>query len=79
MIILQADISKVRRNRDFGRIEAVVSLVAKVQAGQPPTMIRLRTSVPTRGDLPLRQRLKADAARLARFMRPHPVKRRKTA
>jgi hypothetical protein len=68
MIVLQSTIDRVHRDRDFGRVEATVTLVAKTQTGQPPRLVRIRTSVPARGVVPLRERLIQDAVRLARHL-----------
>ncbi|WP_139250790.1 hypothetical protein [Palleronia salina] len=64
MVILDADLSRVRRDRDFGRIEALVSLWVK-ESGRPVRPIRLTTNVPIRGNGPIRARLIQDAAALA--------------
>lgn len=65
MIILDSTISQVSRNRDFGRIEARVTFLAKTRAGQPPHPLSVMTNVAVRGAAPLRERLTADAALLA--------------
>lgn len=74
MNIFESSISNVKRNRDFGMVEARVTLIAKTRPGQPVHPITLRTHVPERGDGPLRDRLVADAALLAtQLSRPdHP-------
>ncbi|WP_099827070.1 hypothetical protein [Oceaniglobus indicus] len=69
MIVLESIISHVSRNRDFGMIEARVTLFAKTHKGQPPHPVRIRTHVPARGNAPLRQRLVAEATLLAAFLR----------
>ncbi|SFP37251.1 hypothetical protein [Tranquillimonas alkanivorans] len=66
MFILDSEITHARRDRDFGRVEAEVALLAKTRSGQPPHAIRLRTNVPARGSESLRVRILRDAARLAR-------------
>ncbi|KAF0674516.1 hypothetical protein [Profundibacterium mesophilum] len=65
MIVLDATISNVSYARDFGRIEAKVTLIVKT-AHQPVRAIGIRTNVLARGDAPLRTRLLEDAAILVR-------------
>jgi hypothetical protein len=60
----------VHRDRDFNRVEARVTFVAKIMRGQPPRRISIYTSQPPQGDAPLRERLVADAARLVRARLP---------
>lgn len=67
MIILESSVSKAIRNRDFGMVEAHVTLFAKTIAGQPPHNVVVRTHVPVRGGN-LRARLIADAIGLARHV-----------
>ena len=67
MLVLEAQISDVHRDRNFGRIEARVNLLVKDLAGQPPRWLSMRTSVPRHGAKPLRFRLVEDAARLAGY------------
>ncbi|RVV98202.1 hypothetical protein EKE94_12225 [Mesobaculum littorinae] len=76
MIIFDSSISNVSHDRDFGRIEATVTFVAKVAQGQPTRMVRIRTNVPTSGGASLRERLTKDAAVLARRL---PAARRNLA
>lgn len=61
LVILNAQIDRVHRDRDFGRVEARISFVVK-EPHQPVRLIRLSTNVPARDDAPLRDRLVADAA-----------------
>lgn len=68
MIILDACIRHARRDRDFGRVEAIAELVVKTRAGQPPRRLTLRTNVPARGDAPLRERLLEDARLLVQAL-----------
>ncbi|QFU09958.1 hypothetical protein PARPLA_00479 [Rhodobacteraceae bacterium THAF1] len=64
MIFVDADIDAVSRDRDFGRIEATVTLYVK-QQGSPLRPYRVRTNVNDKGAAPLRARLIADATMLA--------------
>jgi hypothetical protein len=64
MIVIDATFSDVTRSRDYGRVEAIVSLLVKT-VGRPVRNVSVRTSVSDRGDAPLRHRLIRDAARLA--------------
>jgi hypothetical protein len=73
MLVLESRISHVARNRDFGMVEACVTLIAKTQAGQPAHPLRLLVHVPVRGHAPLRQRLTAEATGLARAMSRSPA------
>lgn len=68
MLVLESKISKASYARDFGRVEARVSLLVKTRQGEVPHWIHLRTSQPRHGRGPLRQRLTEDAVRLARQM-----------
>ncbi|WP_172298693.1 hypothetical protein [Pseudoruegeria sp. HB172150] len=68
MRILESQITDMRYNADFGRVEAAVSLLVKPQAGQPPRSMRMRTSQPLEGSTPLEDRLKEDAIRLAQSL-----------
>ncbi|WP_102108561.1 hypothetical protein [Oceaniglobus roseus] len=80
MLVLETKISRVRRDRDFGQIEARVTLFAKIQAGRPAHPISVLTHVPARGDRPLRERLIEDAIFLARHLKSRPtVGQRRTA
>lgn len=66
MMLLDASITNVARNREFSMIEARVTFLAKQHSGQPPGPVSILTHVPLRGTIPLRDRLIADAARLLR-------------
>ncbi|SPJ23294.1 hypothetical protein [Palleronia abyssalis] len=66
MIVLDAKIDSVHRDRDFGRIEATVVLDVK-RKGEAKRAVRLRTNVPSRGTASLRERLVADAAAMAAY------------
>ena len=48
MIFVDADIDAVSRDRDFGRVEATVTLYVK-QPGAPLRPVRIRTNVTDRG------------------------------
>lgn len=73
MIVLEANIKHARRNRDFGRVEALVELIIK-QPGHPARRRTILTSQSVTGLLPLRQRLTGDAALLARGLETlHPI------
>ncbi len=74
MIILDATVKHARRNRDFGRIEALVELIVK-QTGHPARRMMIRTNQPVHAQKPLRQRLTEDAALLAQRTkhRHHPI------
>lgn len=61
LVILEAQIDRVHRDRDFGRVEARIGFVVK-EPHQPVRLIRLTTNVPARDDAPLRDRIVADAA-----------------
>lgn len=63
MIVLDSKISRVHRDRDFGRVEADITFLIK-RPGQPVRPATIRTNVPVRGHDPLRLRLTRDAARL---------------
>ena len=65
MRILEARVSDTSYCADFGRVEARVTLLVKDRVGQPPHELRLQTSQPLNGSLPLEERLIADAIRLA--------------
>ncbi|EKE44925.1 hypothetical protein OCGS_0960 [Oceaniovalibus guishaninsula JLT2003] len=62
MIVLDADFAHVHRDRDFGVIEADVTLLLK-WAGQPVRPVTIHTHAGPGPDL--RSRLVRDAARLA--------------
>ena len=68
MRVLEATLSDIAYDADFGRVEAAVTLLIKT-AGQPPRPIRIKTSQPLKGHDPLHERLIADAIRLASRMR----------
>jgi len=70
MIVIETNISHVTRNRDFGMVEARVTLFAKTKAGQPPHSVIVTTHVPARGGN-LRARLIADAIGLTRHLNAH--------
>ncbi len=63
VMILDSTISRVYRDRDFGRVEANVTFLIK-RPGQPVRPVTIRTNVLVRGNDPLRQRLTEDARRL---------------
>ncbi|MBV0913758.1 hypothetical protein [Anianabacter salinae] len=65
-LILDARVSHARRDRSFGRVEAVVELVVKPCAGQPARLFRIRTNVPATSDGTMRRRLLESAVRLMR-------------
>ncbi|WP_226780224.1 hypothetical protein [Oceaniglobus trochenteri] len=65
MIVLETRISNVHRNRDFGMVEARVTLLAKTRTGHPPHLISVHAHVPARGKAPLRDRLVADGKMIA--------------
>lgn len=65
MQILEARVSDTSYCADFGRVEARVTLLVKDRVGQPPHEVRLHTSQPFTGALPLEDRLIADAIQLA--------------
>lgn len=67
MIVLDAAFENVRRDRDFGRVEAAVTLFIK-RAGQAVRPVRVRTNVADRGTDPLRVRLLENAASLAEYV-----------
>ncbi len=69
MIILEATVRRARRNREFGRVEALIDLIVP---GHPARRVTIRTSQPAKGTLPLRQRLCHDAALLARHIETSP-------
>lgn len=71
MMILDAKISRVTRDRDFGMIEARVTLLAKTQTGQPARPITVLTHAPARA-ADLRARLIADATHLAGYLTLRP-------
>ena len=72
MIFVDADIDAVSRDRDFGRVEATVTLYVK-QPGAPLRPVRIRTNVTDRGATPLRARLVSDAATLAEHFMAQPA------
>lgn len=64
-IILDFQVDRVHRDRDFGRVEARIGLLLK-EPHRPIRLIHVLTNVPTRGAASLRDRLLADAAALVR-------------
>ena len=77
-VILDAQIDRVHRDRDFGRVEARIGFVVK-EPHQPVRLICVSTNVPARGDAPLRDRLVADAAILMQARRFPPETRQRAA
>lgn len=67
MIVLDAAFENVRRDRDFGRVEANVTLFIK-RAGEAVRPVRVRTNVMDRGEQSLRVRLLENAASLADYV-----------
>lgn len=67
MIVLDAAFENVRRDRDFGRVEASVTLFIK-RAGEAVRPVRVRTNVMDRGEQSLRVRLLENAASLAGYV-----------
>ncbi|WP_375260595.1 hypothetical protein [Palleronia sp.] len=67
MIVLDAAFENVRRDRDFGRVEAHVTLFIK-RAGQAVRPVRVRTNVMDRGEQSVRVRLLENAASLAEYV-----------
>lgn len=67
-VVLDAQIDRVHRDRDFGRVEARIGFVVK-EPHQPVRLIRVSSNVPARGITPLRERLVADAAILMQARR----------
>ena len=67
MIVLDAAFDTVRRDRDFGRVEANVTLFIK-RAGEAIRPVRVRTNVMDRGEQTLRVRLLENAASLAEYV-----------
>lgn len=70
-LVFDAQIDRVHRDRDFGRVEARVGFVVK-EPHQPVRMIHVLTNVPAQGDAPLRNRLITDAAALMQARRSMP-------
>ena len=68
MRVLEANLSDIRYNADFGRVEASVTLLIK-SPGMPARPIRVKTNQPLTGSAPLQHRLISDAIRLADHMR----------
>lgn len=67
MKILNAAVRRARRDRDFGRVEAEVTVLLRDTPHSPPRVETIRTSVPAkspRSDLSLRERLIEDATSL---------------
>lgn len=77
-VILDVQIDRVRRDRDFGRVEARIGFVVK-EPHQPVRLIRVSTNVPARGGRPLRHRLVADAEVLMQAGRCPPETGRRAA
>lgn len=67
MIVLDAAFDHVHRDRDFGRVEANVTLFIK-RAGEAIRPVRVRTNVMERGEQTLRVRLLENAASLAEYV-----------
>ena len=67
--ILNAAVTRARRVRDMGRIEAHVELVLQ-RPGMAPERRVMQASAPTRdaAERPIRARLIADAARMAALL-----------
>ncbi|KKM13555.1 hypothetical protein LCGC14_1715070 [marine sediment metagenome] len=63
MIVLDAKFTDVHYARDFGQVEAMVTLFIKM-AHQPARPMSIYTNVAARGAEPLRLRLLQDAARM---------------
>ena len=68
MRVLEANLSDIRYDADFGRVEAAVTLLIK-SPGIPARPIRVKTNQPLHGSAPLQDRLISDAIRLAGRMR----------
>ncbi|WP_235829905.1 hypothetical protein [Frigidibacter oleivorans] len=64
MRILSSEITHARRLRDFGCVEAVVTLLVKSEGRVVPHEVRVLTSVPLHGATPLRDRLLTSATQL---------------
>jgi hypothetical protein len=75
MRIISAQVEHARYARDFGQVEATVSLLIKDLGRPVPYVVRLFTTEPARGTEPLRKRLEdsAKALYLARFALPEQV------
>ncbi len=70
-IIIRCSVNKVRHDRDFGRIEAWVTLMTRSGPTRPAHVERVLANVPARDrsdGRPLRTRLIEDAARTARLL-----------
>lgn len=68
MRVLEALVGETRYDPDFGQVEARVSLVVKDGTGRVPRRVQVLTSQPVLGEIPLNDRLVADAIRLARHL-----------
>lgn len=82
MRILSSEITHARRLRDFGCIEAVVTLLVKTEGRIVPHEVRVLTSVPVHGPAPLRDRLLTSATQLHAMrqrQRPAPIPLRHAA
>ena len=65
MKILESHIHRVSRDRDFGRVEAIVSVNMQYHPHLPPRLETVLASVPARGVSRLRTRLVEEARRVA--------------
>ncbi len=74
MRILSAHVTHARRLRDFGQIEAIVSLLVKSDGRPVPHEVRVLTAVPISADPgnSLRNRLLDSAQRLHCMRAAHP-------
>lgn len=75
MRIIDATVTKARRCRDWGRIEAIVSLTYEIYPGGPVETRRMLTSVAARDPKgrDLRTSLVTDAVRLAATTAAEPI------
>ncbi|WP_147127181.1 hypothetical protein [Shimia ponticola] len=69
MEIRNAIFHKVTRDRDFGRVEAVVTLRMQYHPALPPVVETVLASVPARRTRGLRQKLINEASRVATLLR----------
>lgn len=65
MDIVKADITQVQRDRDFGRVEAWVTLDMRYHPALPVRHERVLASIPAHGNGKLRTRLIDEAKRVA--------------
>lgn len=73
MEIRKAIFHRVQRDRDFGRIEAVVTLRMQYHPALPTITETVLASVPARSGQDLRDRLIKEASRVATLLRrPNP-------